>query len=240
MKLAWAIQCGSHAQKLVLLALCEHANAEGVCWPSVSRMALICDLSRQGVIDQLRALEKKGLIRAIREQGKSNRYCITPVKEVDQSTALTSQPLGLPPVNGVDHHQSTALTGPVNGVDPNHKEPSVEPSVEPSPWGGVKNGNRLSWFPPGLTTPEFKDAFRRWEDHSHDSGKPLTPGSRTAILTQLQKVGEPRAIEVIEGSLAGNWKSLVFDFDAKRNGSSERGAANPKPKSDELQKKYGW
>jgi Helix-turn-helix domain len=121
---AWKVPCETHTQKLVLIALADNASDQGLCWPSLSTLARKCDLSRQGVIDQIEKLGGCGLVKTVKKDGLTNRYIVLP----DQSTALTSSPKPL--VNGVDYHQSTALTRPVNGVDRhlNRQEPSIEPS----------------------------------------------------------------------------------------------------------------
>ena len=145
--LAWQAQGVTHTCKLVLLALADNANEDGDCWPSLSNIAKKCCLSRQGVLDQISILRDRELVAIDKKQGKSNRYKLSLpvnrvdqldtqlVNRVDQSTVLTSQPHRLPLVNGVDYHQSTVLTTPVNRVDPNHKEPSIKPSREPSDEG---------------------------------------------------------------------------------------------------------
>lgn len=123
LNLAWDTECETHTQKLVLIALADNANDDGGCWPSLTNIARRCSLSRQGILDQIADFERLGWLKVERQPGKVNHYTL---KLPNPSTALTSQPRG--PVNLVDHYPSTALTGPVNPVDPNHKEPSEEPS----------------------------------------------------------------------------------------------------------------
>lgn len=48
--------------KLVLIKLCDNASDEGYCWPSMSRIAKECELSRRSVIDQINKLKELGLI----------------------------------------------------------------------------------------------------------------------------------------------------------------------------------
>ena len=70
---AWS--CLAHpATKLVMLALAEHANAAGNCWPSVSRMAKTTGLHRATVMRVLSELEDAGLIVRTRSRGRSTRY----------------------------------------------------------------------------------------------------------------------------------------------------------------------
>jgi uncharacterized phage protein (TIGR02220 family) len=129
----WNTPCKTHTQKLVLIALADNSNDQRVCWPSIDYLARRCDLSRQGVMNQIEFLLKAKLLKVKKSDGRVNVYELfpnqstpltgskSPVHAVDPSTALTS------PVNPVDPHQSTALTPPVHAVDPNRKEPPVEP-----------------------------------------------------------------------------------------------------------------
>ena len=129
----WNTPCKTHTQKLVLIALADNANDQRVCWPSIDYLARRCDLSRQGVMNQIELLLKSKLLKVKKSDGRVNVYELfpnqstpwtgskAPVHAVDPSTALT------PPVNHVDYHQSTPLTPPVHAVDPNRKEPSDEP-----------------------------------------------------------------------------------------------------------------
>lgn len=115
---AWSTQCENHTAKLVLLKLADNANDQGVCWPSLATIADECDLSRQGVIEQIEKLETHGFLSVERSLGGrvSNHYQVFPaVNAVDYS----SQPRR--------PQQSTALTTAVNAVDPNHHITIKEP-----------------------------------------------------------------------------------------------------------------
>jgi hypothetical protein len=95
-------------------------------------LAKHCNLSRQGVINQIGKLETAHLLSVSRSTGgkQSNRYYLFPaVNGVDRSA-----------VNAVDYSsqrgglvQSTALTTAVNGVDPNHHITVKEPSLNQEP-----------------------------------------------------------------------------------------------------------
>ncbi len=58
--------------KLVLVALADHSDNDGVCWPGQAHIAEKCGLSRQTVSQQLDQLEAAGLLHSetIREHGK--------------------------------------------------------------------------------------------------------------------------------------------------------------------------
>lgn len=139
--LAWNADCQNHTAKLVLVALADHANDAGKCWPSVTFLAEKCSMSRQGVLDQIEKLIKDGHVTADKNPGKSTYYTVHPVSKieradsrkraqpvhhVDQSTSLCDRPpQDAQPVYGIDYHQSIPLTAPVYPIDSNHKEPSL-------------------------------------------------------------------------------------------------------------------
>jgi DNA-binding MarR family transcriptional regulator len=189
MAAAWQTETATHTEKLVLLALADNANDSGECWPSISTIAKKCSLSRQGVLNQIGRLEASKLVKSARVNGRVNRYTVTikPVNAVDQSTPLTSQRGGLLPVNAVDCYQSTPLTGPVNAVDPNHQEPSFEPSEEPplvlipeeegkktKPWEPDLYQKKInSWFGRRDRTPwteEELKAYRKIDEQTIKDG----------------------------------------------------------------------
>ena len=146
----WKTKFGSSTLKIVMQALADNANDSGYCWPSIPTLAEKCELTRQGVYDQIDILEERGYLTVDRKIGRVNHYWLhIPKKEKDPSTTFTGaaekdpsttftgrlpktatrQP-GLP-VNPVDPtrqrrlpHPSTRLIPPVNPVGPNHKEPS--------------------------------------------------------------------------------------------------------------------
>lgn len=63
---------GSH--RLVLLALADSANDDGVCWPGMNSISKKANLARRYIVDILGSLEKDGRIQVQRRrEGKKNR-----------------------------------------------------------------------------------------------------------------------------------------------------------------------
>ena len=60
----WAFDqdTGDSSSKLVLLALARHANEQHQCWPSLSRISKITNLSSSTVKRKIKELEDKGFI----------------------------------------------------------------------------------------------------------------------------------------------------------------------------------
>lgn len=63
-------------RKAVLIALAEHADDDGDCWPSISRLALFAGVTERCVQTSLKSLEAAGLVRVDRSTGgrNSNQY----------------------------------------------------------------------------------------------------------------------------------------------------------------------
>jgi len=121
----WNFDAGSHSTKLVLLALADCANDDGEeCFPSITTLAEKCNMSRQGVLNQIAKLKDSGVLE-YKRCGRSNRYKLTLEKPVQQvhHVDFRSPPDGL--------QKSTTLTSEVHAVDSNHKITAREPSLNP-------------------------------------------------------------------------------------------------------------
>ena len=76
MNLAWQAQLTS-TQKLVLIAMADWSNDEGICWPSIAKLASKTSLSERGLRKVIRNLEQLGLINTQEKPGKGNLYQLT-------------------------------------------------------------------------------------------------------------------------------------------------------------------
>lgn len=69
---AWQIPVKSN-QKLILLALSDHADDNGKCWPGIEGLAEKCGLSRSAVIEHIQFLTELNLI-STQKQHDENGY----------------------------------------------------------------------------------------------------------------------------------------------------------------------
>lgn len=96
-------------QKLVLLALADWANDEGLCWPSIDRLCQKSGLKRRSVQMAIHAMEELGILRREEVAGKGCKYwIITPVQEMHPRTKCT------PPVQQM--HPTRALDAPNTSI----------------------------------------------------------------------------------------------------------------------------
>lgn len=114
MTAVWERDDLSSTQKLVLLALADWANDEGLCWPSIARICTKASLKQRAVQMAIRSLEDAGFIRRDEVMGKGNKYWLTiPPHEMHPCTTFT------PPLH--EMHPTPALNAPNTSI--NHQLP---------------------------------------------------------------------------------------------------------------------
>lgn len=140
----WKHAEASGARLLVLLALADIANHDGVCWPSVPTLAQRTRLHEQTVRRHLMELRESGSIEVESVPGRSNRYTVlmgTPMEMVTPSDFR----------RGTETAQSTP-TSPVEGTPTKPLKTNGHRTVkEPSEGkkGSSERGTRLpeDWQP---------------------------------------------------------------------------------------------
>ena len=65
-------------RKLVLLSLCDNANDQGECYPSMARIAERCGMSERAAQGHVAELEKAGILSRQERLGRSTLYTIHP------------------------------------------------------------------------------------------------------------------------------------------------------------------
>lgn len=105
------LEMESPTDKSVLLALANHADPDGKCWPSVARLCLYTALSERTVQNALRRLEGQGLLHCQERTGTSTMYelhprskCTPPPQEVHPTPAAAA------PKPSMNHQEPTALS----------------------------------------------------------------------------------------------------------------------------------
>jgi DNA-binding MarR family transcriptional regulator len=73
---AWSCRGLTLALRCILLALAEHADEEGRCWPSLTRLAALTEADRRTVTRGLAELEARGLLARERRPGKGTIYTL--------------------------------------------------------------------------------------------------------------------------------------------------------------------
>lgn len=151
---------GSH--RLVMLALADHADDAGRCWPGHARLAVKCRVSRDTIKRAVADAERSGELEITHEVGKVNRYrlvlpgLLDPVQDAPTHQAQAAPGLGAPVHQDPVHSYALRTTK-------NHQEPSASSEagagpVPPQPPLVGADPYGLADVEPG--TPDF-EAMRR-------------------------------------------------------------------------------
>jgi hypothetical protein len=73
---AFAQEIQPAACKLLLLCLCDHADIENKCWPSIAHLAKRCGIEERSIFKYLTRLEKLGMVERHQRKGHSSIYLL--------------------------------------------------------------------------------------------------------------------------------------------------------------------
>ncbi len=135
MSWAWDIQLPP-TQKLILMAIADHCDDQGCCFPGQDRVAQKCGVSRRTVVRTVSLFERGGLLTVLRRHGgdgggsRSNYYCVdlscTELKAVATESDTVSHSPKLAKVT--NETSESDKSDSESDIAMSH-EPSVEPSV---------------------------------------------------------------------------------------------------------------
>ena len=220
-------------RKMVLLALCDNANDQGECYPSISMLAEKCSMSERSVFNHVADLEKIGAIVRNNRSGRSTVYHLDPCKFCTPANSAPLQPLHPTPANSAPQPLQPLHPTPANSAPITIIEPSIEPS---------RNRQRSSVMAKPDDVPE-----PLWADFvTHRK-------SKKATITETVMAGFRREAEIAGVSLAeaihttceANWQGVKADWYAARNAAKPVSANNVAVRrgTDEyaaLHKSAGW
>ncbi|MFW4816101.1 helix-turn-helix domain-containing protein [Pseudomonas aeruginosa] len=133
MSACWPLQGLTPAQKAVLISLADNANDEGVCWPSVAKIAERTCLSERAVQQAIKVLNECRALSIEARQGRSTMFTVTPAafappqkvhprrKCTPAASAPTPADAAPPPPQ--DMHPTPAASAPRTVIEPT-REPS--------------------------------------------------------------------------------------------------------------------
>lgn len=181
-------QFENHADRDVMLALCDHANDEGICWPSRAHIAWKMDRHPETVKACLKKFRKQGLIETRREANN----------DLSKSPVLRVLPHKLPDKKPREGGGSQTPRGegaadpPGRGAGDSPKS-SLEPSVSSSNEEAAKPpraGSSDEWVGDNATTPQKQSYFvgylaRRLKERGLDEKKPITGSYRKQFVGEV-------------------------------------------------------
>lgn len=142
MSAAWVVPL-QPVEKLVLLALADWANDDGVCWPSIKKLVEKTDASERTIQRAVSALVEKGHLTRVETLGRGVSYTVHP-RQPDTPVTVTPPsechptPVTVTPYTSDTHHSSEA----------NASSSAAQPVAKPKASAPTK-GTRLpeTWEP---------------------------------------------------------------------------------------------
>lgn len=127
MTLVWESNVGPATKRLILLALADSANDEGVCWPSIRTLKTKAQCGQTTAEDALRSLDYDGLVKRDRRFNDTSVYTINVAKLTTPEYRGTPEIQGDPPPKSGD----TPPEKPRNNRKGTQKEPSSSDAAAP-------------------------------------------------------------------------------------------------------------
>ena len=200
MSAVWERDDLTSTQKLVLLALADWANDEGLCWPSIDRVALKASLTSRGVQKTMRALEEMQFLRKEEIKGRGNKYWVSL------------------PMNDV--HPRTTFTPPVS---------QVHPSPEPRSPNTLKiHQLTTKYIIEGYPVWLPIDSWKGWVEMRNQRKRPLTDRAKARAFTKLEALhlAGHDINELLDRSTINGWLD-IYEPKEQKNGTTNRTTGKP-------------
>ncbi len=203
---------------LLLLALADFSNDQGLSWPAVDTVANKARMGERHARRLLRQFEDDGIVKTdLRgDEHQPNCYRIS----VDKLEAFPTRTICPPSARGTPRSENVdadvhegGYGGPRRGtpVAPQPSGTVIEPSLN-------RKSVELPLVPLLLNTPDFEEAWSDWKTYRKDRKMALTPTTAKVQLQKLESWGTPKAIQAIRDSIANNWQGFFEPRDNQRNG----------------------
>ena len=203
MTAVWDRQDLSSMQKLVLLSLADWANDEGLCWPSINRLAIKTSMAGRSVQRIIRDLESMGFVKRDEVLGKGNKYWILiPLTECHPCPSVT------PPLT--DSHPTP------DTVSPN-----------------TSNTHQLTTKCIKETLPDWlpMDAWNGWVEMRKKRKRPLTDRATARAINKLDSIrSKGHDIEdLLDRSTINGWLDIYEPKGTTNAGNSQQAAEPTNP-----------
>jgi DNA-binding transcriptional ArsR family regulator len=213
MTLAWKSDIAS-GPKMVLLSLCDNANDQGECYPSIATISQRCSMSERTVQRHIADLQKLKIVRGVERSGRSTIYHIDARKICTPADLSPPQichptPADLSPPPPQICHPTPANLTPITV-----NEPSIEPSL---------NRNKTLARPDDVSESVWSDflLIRKTKKSA------LTETALAGIRAEANKAGLTMD-EALAMCCTRGWQSFRADWVKPEDKASAKHGAKPK------------
>ena len=203
MTAVWDRQDLSSTQKLVLLSLADWANDEGLCWPSIDRLAIKTSMAGRSVQRIIRDLESMGFVRRDEVLGKGNRYWISiPLTQCHPCPSVT------PPLT--ESHPTPDTVSPNTSYT---HQLTTKYIIEGYP----------VWLP--------IDSWKGWVEMRNQRKRPLTDRAKARAYKKLEALhlAGHDINELLDRSTINGWLDIYEPKGATNAGNSKHAAEPTNP-----------
>lgn len=207
MHLVWENAPCRENSLLILLALADWANDDGVCWPSMQKLADKARVDRRSAQRIVRKLVQQRLISIDEGGGRANQHQYTveraalcrPLEngDIQNSDIGDTERATLGTERATFPTQRATPVSPDPLVDPLDHDPSVDP-----PYAGSA----------------FSEALAAFERQRTKMRKPITPDARRLLYRKLSDWGEDVATRALEDAVINRWQGV---FEPRQNGNGK-------------------
>lgn len=201
--------------KLVLLALADCANDEGLAWPSITTLARKASVGERTVQRSLVEARSLGLIKREEVTGRGCKYTFTPYTPRHSGTPATKSP---PPTT--TQTPATVAPHPRHSGTQTINEP-LEPSID------AKASKRVRERKPEIVIPDWipQSAWTGWLASRKAKATPHVVELAIGKLEKLRRDGHDPG-EVLNQSSLNGWRGL-FPLKDSSNGHARQSTSKP-------------
>lgn len=158
---AWDLKIGS-TEKMVLMSLCDFANEQGVCWPSVATICRKTSKSERTVQTALKWLKDNGYFTVEGYNGVTPRYCLDPRKICTPAEVAPPQISRDTPADSAPNPRKFRT------------QTLKEPPKNPQPARKALEGKTLipeNWTPPTVheLPPKAQACAKLWSEENYET-----------------------------------------------------------------------
>ena len=231
---AWKAELPS-GRKFVLLSLCDNANDQGECYPSIAMIAKRCSMSVRAVQGHILALESDGVVVRVERVGRSTLYRINPRRICTPAESAPPQNLRPSPAESAPPPAESAPPTPAESAPITIIEPSLNPK------GTVKAAQKRSEMVGQIFKIDDVDplvlqdfvALRK----AHKA--PLTATAVSDLRTQAAKAGLTLQ-QVMQECCARGWRGFKAEWLQGRQSSAQRVQVGQPQSFAQQDREAGW
>lgn len=173
MSLVWSLDLPD-SQKIVLLALADSANDEGVCWPSMASLAKKCSKSERTVQGVIKELVSSGHLTRVERLGKGVLYTLHPRSGCAPAKSAPPQGTTPTPAAAADKPSRTIIVEEAN-ASPTARASKTDPfpcpaGVDQIDWDALKANRKAKRA--ALTAGAYRQITTKLERWGRDGWPP--------------------------------------------------------------------